>query len=106
MHVITDHKFQIVLEVDSSSGHLKKQEGGLGPRPLKWGGKSKFPMRTSTNLSAECICLTNKQYPATLSPGDDQVMTFVPGDRPPFKDPDQVKTITEEKNKEQSANNL
>ena len=87
VHVITDHKFQIVLEVDSSSGHLKKQEGGLGPRPLKWGGKSKFQMRTSTNLSEECICLTNEQYPATLSPGDDQVMTFVPGDRPPFKDP-------------------
>jgi hypothetical protein len=85
--------YQLVLEVDHSSGHLKTKEDGLAIRGLSlgWGGAQRL-MRDSENLPAECLGPAMTDYPGTppyarlLQPGDTQHMQFQPGDpEPKFK---------------------
>jgi len=84
-HVVTDNKYQIVFEVDSSSNHLAKSEEGLGVRSLTYGGKQKL-MRPSI-LTEGCVNTNNAQYPATLQVGDTQYMQFRENDEAPWYDP-------------------
>ena len=83
-HIRTKDKYQIVMEVDSSSNHLAKKVEGLGERSLGWGGKQRS-MRSSI-LTAGCIDTSNEKYPPRLRIGDTQHMQFQVGDLPPWYD--------------------
>jgi hypothetical protein len=78
--------FQLVLEVDHSSGHLKTKEDGLATRELSlgWGGKQR-KMRPSVNIPADCLgpemCMDRTRR--VLNAGDTQFMEFQAGDPPP-----------------------
>jgi hypothetical protein len=108
VHVLTDDKYQIVMEVDSSSNHLAKKTEGLGARSLNTGGKQGL-MRPSI-LTIGCIDPSNAIYPPTLRIGDTQYMQFREGDSPPWYAPTMRKydlrwsdMTAEEKAEHQSA---
>jgi hypothetical protein len=85
IHVITENKYQIILEIDSSSNHLAKKEDGLGVRSLNMGGKQKA-MRPSV-MTEGCLNFDNDTYPCKLQHGDTQHMQFQECDPPPWYDP-------------------
>ena len=82
MDVILDKRYQIWLEVDSSSGHLKKKEQGLGARNVKWGGVQKR-MRDSVMVEG---CIDTSSPTCILVIGGVQYMQFKEGDAPPIGD--------------------
>ena len=83
--VLTKDKYQLAIEIDSSSGHLARAPDALHKRSLKWGGKQ-LPMRSSV-VNENCLDLTNVRYPATLKPGDTAYHQFRDDDPPPFLTP-------------------
>ena len=91
--------YQMLLEVDHSSGHTKKKENGLSTENmnLEWGGKQsklRDSLITASSLgnTMEYTVVTkdNKELVyKRLSAGDVQSMVFKEGDLPPFFSPDQ-----------------
>lgn len=88
--------WQLVMEVDHSSGHAKYREDGLhvGNMNVKWGGVKGGEMR-DTKVTAAClgpnpatVVWIGKRYDCKLKPGDVQHATFQAGDPPPFYDLD------------------
>lgn len=76
-------KYDLVFELDHSSGHNADRKDGLTTTSSQlnssWGGKQRF-MREST-LTAEDI--GSVEHPRALKVGDIQFMHFRPGDLPP-----------------------
>ena len=55
LRVLTKDKYQLAIEIDSSSGHLARAPDALHKRSLKWGGKQ-LPMRSSV-VNENCLDL-------------------------------------------------
>ena len=94
---------QFLVEVDHSSGHDKFKPDGLNVHSMAAGvgGKSQKLLRTSKNLTADCLGthaavvkrVNNagkviEEWNVKLKAGDDQPMVFQKDDPPPFKNPD------------------
>lgn len=86
--------WQLVMEVDHSSGHAKYREDGLHVNNMnvKWGGAKGSKMRNTT-VTAECLGphpatmqWKGERYDCKLKPGDVQCPIFQVGDPPPFYD--------------------
>lgn len=88
--------WQLVMEVDHSSGHAKYREDGLhvANMNVKWGGTKGGKMRNTT-VSAECLGPNDatiewegRTVDCKVKVGDIQSFIFQVGDPPPFYDLD------------------
>ena len=81
--------WQLMLEVDWSSGHAKHLPGALNANNMNVSyGKSQAAPRESTIPSdPEKAKLFLGPYDPKLKPGDTQYFYFREGDAPPFYDP-------------------
>lgn len=87
--------WQLVMEVDHSSGHAKYREDGLhvANMNMKWGGAKGSKMRSTTVTAEDClgpneakIEWKDRIWDCKLKAGDVQSPIFQVGDPPPFYD--------------------
>ena len=81
--------WQLLLEVDWSSGHAKMLLGALNANSMNvaYGGGQKTPRESTIPSDPEKAKLYLGEYDPTLKPGDTQFFYFREGDAPPFYDP-------------------
>ena len=82
--------WQLVWEIDWSSGHAKGRDGGLNALTMNvgYGGKQATPRESKTPSDLEMAALHLGSYDPQLKPGDTQFFYFREGDAPPFNKPD------------------
>ena len=85
--------WQMLLEVDWSSGHAKHLEGALNTNAMNvgYGGGQKVPRETTTPVDPDEAKRYLGRYNPQLKPGETQFFEFREGDDPPFNDPNAPK---------------
>lgn len=88
--------WQLMLEVDWSSGHAKHLDGALNANTMnaKYGGGQKTPRSSTIPTDPEKAALFLGPYDPKLKPGDTQYFYFREGDAPPFYKPNAPKHDT------------
>ena len=80
--------WQLLLEVDWSSGHAKHLDGALNANSMNvtYGGGQKTPRESTIPSDLEKAKLYLGEHDPKLKPGDTQFFYFREGDAPPFYD--------------------
>ena len=81
--------WQLMLELDWSSGHAKFLDGALNANGMNvgYGGSQKTPRESTIPSDPAKAALYLGAYSPTLKPGDTQYFYFREGDSPPFYEP-------------------